>query len=149
MTKSTSNTQAQDTGMMLALTYKILFLSTAVTIYLANMLSPGSVVLGTMSLTPLWAVVLSSGVVSLIATLVLPFLNRFERQRDNELSPAEMMAFYFAINFVSLWLITRASDVFGLGLSSWLVTLVLALIVNLIQGVAMVATLKLRQRVSL
>lgn len=137
----TSNPQ-----MVVFLTYLTLLGVNAAVIYLAHLLFPTMVVLGTVSLTVGWAVALAASKLALINTFALPWLTQWELSRKKELSPAEMIGVYLVINFLGLWAISRFADVFGLGLSSWLVVLVLAAVLDVIQGAAMMTLEKILRR---
>jgi hypothetical protein len=53
------------------------------------------------------------------------------------------MLTYFAINIVALWEITRFAENLGLGVSSWVVVILLAAALDWAQGMAMMAAGKL------
>lgn len=126
-------------GMMLFLTYVIVTVVSAVVIYLANKFFPEAVVLGTMSLSVGWAIALSAGKLGLVTTFASAFFNEFELRRGKLLSPSEMIAGYFVVNVATLWFISRFAEVFGLGLSSWVVVLALAFVADMLQGMAVMA----------
>lgn len=132
--------------MILVITYFILFAVNSLVIYLANLWFPQNVVLGTQSLSPTWALFLSMGVLSLINTFAIPFMNQYEKSRKQPLTPKDWMLAYFAINFVGLWLVTRAAEQLGLGITSWVIAAILAGVLDLAQGAAMMQLEKLRTR---
>ncbi len=131
--------------MIITATYVIMYIVNAPILYLANMLFPEQVVLGTATLSLMWAVVLSMSALSLILTLLIPFLHEIERKLDRDLTMQEWIGAYLAINFGGIWLISRFSEQFGLGVSSWLVVLGLAVVMNLVQGVTMMQFEKFRK----
>lgn len=131
--------------MIITATYVIMYIVNAPILYLANMLFPEQVVLGTATLSLMWAVVLSMSALSLILTLLIPFLHEIERKLDRDLTMQEWIGAYLAINFGGIWLISRFSEQFGLGVSSWLVVLGLAVVMNLVQGVIMMQFEKFRK----
>ncbi len=53
------------------------------------------------------------------------------------LTTAHWMAGYLAINFVGLWVISRFSEQFGLGISAWWIVLILAAVLDFVQGMGM------------
>ncbi len=124
-------------GMIFVMIYFILFAVNAVVIYFANMMFPDKVVLSTMSLSSNWSVLLSAGKLALIATFLMPFFTEWEIRRKRVLSPAEWMGGYLLVNAAALWCITRFSEVFGLGVTSWVVVVVLAAVIDFAQGMAM------------
>lgn len=136
---------ANNPGMIFVLTYIILMATTAGVIYLANMWFPQYVVLGTMSMTPMWAICLTASKLALLGTFALPFLTEFELHRKKELSSTEMMIAYLVINFFAVWGVTRFSEIYGMGVTSWVVVLALAAALDIVQGIAMVMFEKVRK----
>ena len=124
-------------GMVLVTSYFVLFAVNALVIYLANIYFPQYVVLGTFNINLPWSIFHSMGTLALINILVIPFIQEIEKWKGRMLTPMEWMIKYFVVNFVGVWVITRFSEQFGLGVSSWLVVLVLAVVLDLVQGVAM------------
>lgn len=143
-TKTTPSTN--DPGIILVITYSILFTINSLVIYLANLWFPHHVVLGTQSLSPIWALFLSMGFLSLINTFAIPFMNQYEKSRKQPLTPKDWITAYFVLNFIGLWLVTRAAEQLGLGITSWLVAAILAVILDVFQGIAMIQVEKLRLR---
>lgn len=131
-------------GKFMALTFVILLAVNALIIHLANAWYPESIVLGTATLTRFWAVVLSSAVISLVATFTMPFVQDFEKTIKRPWAPHEMMAIYLAVNFVTVWLLTRVSQTFGLGVTSWMVVLWLSVAMDVLQGAVMVSVEKMK-----
>jgi len=136
--------KSKNPGMEFNIFFLTMFIVNGAVIGLANMFFPSNVVLGTMSLSYGWALIISSLILSLIVMLALPFIVQLELNRKKDLNPGEMMAAYFIINFVSIWLITRAAEIFGLGVSSWYVVLALAFVLDMVQGLAITNIQKLR-----
>ena len=85
------------------------------------------------------------GALALIDTLALPFAREAERHLGRMLTYQEWMLKYFVLNFVSIWIITRFSEQFGLGISSWTVAVALALVLDIAQGVVMMVVEQLRK----
>lgn len=142
----TKNEEGQNPGILFVMMFVIIMAVNAVIIHLANGMYPTQVVLGTISLSYFWALMLSSGVLSLLTTFAFPFISDFARQMRHMLSPIEMIVVYFVVNFVGLWFVTRVSQVFGLGVSSWMVVLVLAAVLDFVQGMAMMLLEKVRTK---
>jgi signal transduction histidine kinase len=136
----------QNPGIMLVISYTVLLLVSALVIVLGNMVAPAQVVLGTVTIPFAWAVFHAAGKVALVATLFIPFVNEYERQRGKALTSTDWMGIYFVINFVTLWLITRVPDQFGLGVSSWVIVAALSLALTVVQGIAMMQFEKSRQK---
>lgn len=145
-TAETSRPPLQSPGMMFVMSFFAMALANGLVLWAAHTSLPESIVLGTISLNKIWALVLPSATLSLIGMLALPFLSELENRRKKTLSPVEMTLAYFLINFVSVWLLTRFSEVFGLGVTSWVIVLGLAVALDIIQGVVMVSLQKIRLR---
>lgn len=136
----------ENQGMIQVYSYFILFVVNALVIYFANLWFPMNVVLGTMSISQPWAIILTAGALALIGTLLIPFFNEWEMRRRKILSAGEWMLGYLFINFVGLWLLTRASEIFGMGVTSWVVLLILAIIMDILQGIGMMSLESKRQK---
>lgn len=137
MSKQITAILKENHGMVLVFSYGTLFAVNALVIYFANMWFPMNVVLGTISISLLWAVVLSAGALALINTLSIPFFHQWEMQRNRVLNSTEWMIGYFFVNCIGIWLITRVAEIFGMGVSSWVVIIFLALTLDILQGTAM------------
>lgn len=131
-------------GITLVATYVVLLIVNIGVIYAANGFFPNQVVLGTFSMNTFWAALHSMAALSLVATFAIPFFHELEKRRGHMLTPKEWMIYYFLLNAVAVWLITRASDQFGLGVSSWFVVVSLAVVFDLVQGAAMMQLEKFR-----
>lgn len=136
--------QKSSDGVILVVSYLVLFVVNSIVIYLAHMLFPSLVVLGTRSLSLVWAISLSMGVLSLINTFAIPLVRVYENERKRMFSTNEWMIAYFLLNFGGVWLIARGSAQLGLGITSWVVALVLAVVFDLVQGVVMMKLEKMR-----
>jgi hypothetical protein len=132
-------------GMMLVLTYFALLATNIMVLYLAQMWFPQYIVLGTLSLTAMWALCMSMAKLALINTFAIPFFTEWEHRRGKLLSSMDWMAGYFLVNFLGLWLITRYPVQYGLGVTSWMVIAVLALVLDLVQGMVMMKLEKWRK----
>ncbi|MBI5151300.1 MAG: hypothetical protein HZA34_01870 [Candidatus Pacebacteria bacterium] len=137
MAKPKTNNLPFVPGMMTPISYGLLFAANGLVISLANTWFPQYVVLGTVNISALWAVLLSAGVLALIGTLTMPFFQEYESRRGRMLSDKEWMVGYLVVNFVGVWLVARVSEIFGLGVTSWMVVLGLAAVLDLVQGFVM------------
>lgn len=124
-------------GIMIIMSYLVLFACNFLAIYFANLLFPTNVVLGTFALTPFWALMLSAGKLSIIGLLVMLLVPYREWKTKKDFSPMDWMKLYFVVNTLSVYLITRFAEIYGLGVSSWIVVLVLAALMDIVQGVSM------------
>ena len=134
------------TGMVFVVTFFLLFAVNALVLFVANMFFPAMIVLGTMSLTLPWSIAHSMGALALIGTLIIPFVRKYEINREKMFNSAEWMLAYFLINLAGVWLIARFPDQFGLGISSWLVAVALAVVLDFVSGMAMMRLEKYRSK---
>lgn len=134
----------QNTGIILVITYFVLLVVNILTVYLAHIIFPDQVVLGTEFISLPWALLHSMGLLSLIGTFAIPFFHEKERIMGRMLNSKEWMIGYFVLNFISIWVIARFAEQLGLGIRSWLVALVLALILDFVQGISMMKLEKIR-----
>lgn len=124
-------------GMIMVISYAAMAVANGAVLYLAYAFFPSYIVLGNMSLTAMWALCLSIGKLTLVGTFAIPFFNQWEESRGKLLTSQDWMVGYFLINFVTLYLITRYSQVFGFGVTSWAVLALLALVMDMVQGMVM------------
>jgi len=140
-----ANYKNSETGIVLVISYVLMFVTNFAVIYLGNMFFPKNIVLGTMSLTPIWSIALSMGVLTLIDTFAIPIVRVIENIRKRMFSTVDWMVAYFLINFVGVWLVARGAEQLGMGITSWVVALILALILDFVQGVVMMQLEKLKK----
>lgn len=129
-----SNPNAQ-----MSITFFLIWLVNVLVIGLANVVFPNNIVLGTMSLSYYMALLLSSGVLAWVATLVLPLFTEIEIHKQMVLTPQHWMLGYLIINVVSLWVLARLAEAIGLGISSWVYVLGMAAVLDFVQGMVMMA----------
>lgn len=97
---------------------------------------PQQVVLGTMSMDSWWAAAHSGGVLAIINLFVLFAVSGLFNKGGRSLSIPTWVASFFVSNLAAIWLITRAADQFGWGVSSWVVVLLLAVVFAVFHSVA-------------
>jgi len=141
---TTKKIENNNTGIILVVTYIVLFVVNSIIILLANTFFPLLAVLGTVHISETWAIIHSVGALTLINTFAIPFVREYEKRSNKMFGSKEWMGFYFVINFLGIWLVTRFADQLGFGVSSWLVILVLALVLDLIQGIVMMQVENIR-----
>lgn len=139
---SKEKVQAQH-GLMMFYTFLILFAVNSLVIMIANKLFPTHVVLGTYSISYWWALYHSIFKLTVIAVFVMPFITFYEWKNNVMFTPKQWMLTYFVVNIVSIWEITRFAENLGLGVSSWLVVVLLAVALDWVQGMAMMAAGKM------
>ncbi len=128
---------SNNAGLVLVKSFLVMFVVNTVVVLLAHLVFPTYVVLGTGSLSVVWALALSMGILSIVDTFTIPFVRVFENYRKHMFSTVEWMVLYFVINFAGIWLISRGAEQLGLGVQSWIVVLVLAVVLDMAQGMAM------------
>jgi len=144
--RSSASTNTKVSVTTLVNTFLVMLAVNAAVAYLANLFFPNMVVLGTYSISKLWAVLYSMGALAVINTAALPFMYKLEEWKGRPLTSMEWMFQYFVLNFSAVYVLTRLSEVFGMGVSSWLVVAVFALVVDMAQGMAMMQYAKLQQK---
>lgn len=121
----------------MASTFFVSLLLNSLVIIIANALFPVQVVLGNANSNLWWSVFHSMVMLSLIVTLTVPLFEWKQKMLGRVLTTKEWMMGYLAINFVGVWVITRFSEQFGLGISGWWVGLLLAVAFDFVQGLGM------------
>ena len=137
--------KSQETGIALSVSFVVLFLTNVFGIYIANMFYPKMVVLGTFGLTSYEALLLGAGTLAVMNTLLMPLFHMYENSRKKMLSSMEWMIGYAVMNVVALWLISRVPTIFGVGVSSWMSLVALALVLDFIQGLGMMGLEKFKK----
>lgn len=130
----------------MVVTYIVIFLVNSIVLLLANYIFPQFVALGTATTSKTWAIIQSMGILALVNFLVIPFVREFERRRKKIFTSKEWMILYFLVNTASLWIIARFAFYLGFGISSWMVAAGLAIVLGVLQGVAMMQVEKLRAK---
>lgn len=133
-------------SLILVWSYIALFIVNTVVIFLASVIFPLYVVLGTFNLTTSWSLIHSMTLLALANVFVIPFVREYEHRAGKMFTNNQWMAVYFVINFIGIWLIARFADQVGFGISSWLVAAVLALVLNIVQAIVMMGLEKFRAK---
>lgn len=111
----------------------------SIVIWLATNLFPNQVVLGNANSSLGWAIFHSMIMLSLIGTLAIPLFEYWQGLKGKMLTGKDWMIGYLVIDFVAIWVISRFSEQFGLGISAWWVGLLLAIVLDFAQGLGMMA----------
>lgn len=135
-----------DTGMIWIISFLVLWVVNAVVIHLANMWFPAFIELGTENHSYLSAVLVSSGVLAVIGVFAIPFVHFYEAKRGKLVTPTEWTLIYFLVNTAAIWIIARVALLTGLGISSWMVAVALGLVLDVVQGAAMMGVEKVRTK---
>jgi len=104
-------------------------------LYLANALFPSHVVLGTNQFSSLQGLFYSMLVFTLIAVGSIPITEYIAILQKKTLKTMDWMVIFFFVNVVGIWLVARFAEQLGLGISSWLVAVALAVVFDIAQGV--------------
>jgi len=123
-------------------TFFVSFVLNSLVILIANTLFPAQVVLGNANSNLWWAVFHSMVMLTLIGTLAVPLFEWKQKMLGRALTTKEWMIGYLVINFVGVWVITRFSEQFGLGISGWWVGLLLAVAFGFVQSKGMMIVYK-------
>lgn len=137
MAKKKTKTLIVDEAMsarQLTVAFVSMFIGNALIIYFANMVFPQHVVLGTNVFSPISALFYSMVVFTLITIGFIPVIEEVSRQMNQRLDNLSWMVMYFFINAGALWLVARFAEQLGLGISSFVVAVILALIFDTVQG---------------
>jgi hypothetical protein len=126
-------TTSSTTSREMALMYLVTFGVNAAVLYAANMMFPKNVVLGNMSLSAPWAILLSSGALAVFSILAVPVIE-YAQEKMGPFSMTHWILGYLVINFAGIWLVSRYAEQFGFGISAWWVGLILAGITDFLQG---------------
>lgn len=128
--------QTMSSPTQLGAVFLVMFVVNSIVMYLANMFFPYMVVLGNARYTAVSALLVSMFALTLILTLATPIIERVAAAANAKLEMMHWIGLYMLLNIVSLWTIARYAEVFGLGIASWGVVVVLAFVMNLLQGLA-------------
>jgi hypothetical protein len=126
-------------GLNMIYSFITLMVTNVLVLMIANAIAPNQVVLGTYAISYWWAIYHSMFKLSVVSVFVMPLVTLYEWKNKTTFTPKQWMMTYFVVNTVVLWEITRFAENLGLGVSSWVVLLVLAAVFNFVQGMAMLA----------
>lgn len=110
------------------------FIANAIVFYLANRLFPTQLVLGTHLLTPFAALMYANFVFTLLLVGATPVIEAVAEQTQTKLKDMHWMGLYFVINTAALWFVARFAEQLGLGIASWLVAVLVAIVLDFVQG---------------
>lgn len=104
-----------------------------VALYVVSLVFPNSLVIGNAQLAPVYALAISSLVLTLLLSLVGPAINSLKIKIKGN---AKLSIVYTLVNIVSLWIIARGANYTGLGISSFYVAIALGLLLSVLQYIA-------------
>ncbi len=122
------------TPMQLVAMFGSLFVTNALVLAGVNWLFPTQLVLGTNLLSPFWALLYATGVLTLIIVGLVPVIELLAAQLRLKISDMQWMALYMVINIGALWIVGRFAEIVGLGVASWLVVVLVSVVLNMVQG---------------
>ena len=110
----------------------IMAVANAIVIYLASLLFPMLVVLGNDKVPNILALLFTALLLTLILSLVAPVLKILKLKVTGDLS---INTTYGIANIAGLWILGRLASFIGLGISSFVVAIVLGVILSIVQFV--------------
>lgn len=135
---STAPKQRSLSFLQLVVMFVTLFIANAIVLYLANLIFPTSVVLGN-HVNDMWsALFMSTLVLTIVNVGATPIVEMVSHWMHWAPSNRDWMILFFVINAVTLWVLGRMAEMIGIGFSSWFVVVVLAAILDLVQGFVVV-----------
>jgi hypothetical protein len=76
-------------------------------------------------------------VFTLIAVGATPIIEHMADSSGKKLKELDWIMLYFVVNAVGIWVVARFAEQLGLGISSWLVVVALAVVIDIVQGLSM------------
>ncbi|MGD9129139.1 MAG: hypothetical protein PVJ09_01460 [Candidatus Woesebacteria bacterium] len=125
------------TAKQLTVMFGLFLLVHSVIIYVASMWFKEAVILGTHVFSPIAALVNSMITFTLIVVAATPVIEFISEQLKIKLTCLHWSVLHFFINAGALWLVARFAEQLGMGISSWKVVVVLALVFDLAQALLM------------
>lgn len=122
------------TAKQLSITFVVWMLAHTTIFFLANRFFPEAVALGTDQFSTWQALLFSMLVLTLITVGFIPLVEMIASSAKRSLSAMDWMVTYFVINTAAIWVVARFAEQLGMGISSWVVAVVLALVIDAVQG---------------
>lgn len=110
--------------------WALIWFTNAAVLYLASLIFPSWVVFGNVTLPGGIALVITSLILTLLLTQVMPAIKALKLKIEGEI---QMGLIYGVVNIVGLWLWARGAVYTGFGISSVWVAITLGVILTLIQ----------------
>lgn len=110
--------------------YVVIGVVNAIAIYLTPSFLADSVVLGTSTVPPVVAAIISGVLLTLVVSLVDPLMKQAKLKVTNELLWG---AIYGIVNIIAVWVIARGAVYTGMGITSFFVAVVLGIVLMLLQ----------------
>jgi hypothetical protein len=105
-------------------------------IFAADIIAGPMVALGTHMLSPLRALVQSMLIFTVLVVAAMPSIEALAGSFKMKLQTMHWMVIYFFVNAACLWAVTRFAEMLGLGVASWQIIAILAIVLDVAQGFA-------------
>jgi len=112
-----------------------LFISNSLVTYLAHLIFPTHVVLGTHQIDAWSGLFMAMAILSVVDVGATPVIQLTSDTLNLKLANRDWMILYFVINTVTIWFIGRLAEMVGLGISSWFVAVLLSLVMTGVQTI--------------
>lgn len=133
-----TTTQRSLSFLQLIVMFVVLFVVNSIVVYIANLLFPSNVVLGNHMIDMWSALFMSMLVLTVINVGAIPVIEMVGHGMRWTPSNRDWMVLFFFINAVALWILGRMAEMIGIGFSSWFVVVLLAAVLDVIQGLVVV-----------
>jgi hypothetical protein len=110
------------------------FVVNTVTVAAASQVLKDQVVLGTHMISPLMGLLQSMTVFTLLTIGAMPVIELISGMFKMKLQSMHWMAIYLVVNAAALWVTVRFAEMLGVGISSWMIVVLLAAIMDYLQG---------------
>jgi len=80
----------------------------------------------------------------LLSIGAVPVVEWLSEKRESRLTENKWMLVWFVVNFFSFWIVARFAELLGMGVSSWRMVAVLALIMDVLQASVMDVVVSLK-----
>lgn len=132
--KNTSGPVTATTAGQLSVMFVLTVAFAIITVFLANVFLPKQVVLGNNIFSPGAALIYSAITYGLLSVGAVPVVEWLSEKKETRLTENKWMLVWLVVNFFAFWIVARFAELLGMGISSWRVVAVLALIMDVLQA---------------
>lgn len=125
----------------LLLMYLGFFLAQSIVVYIANMIAPKQVVLGTHFYSPLHSLLQSVAIITVLIIAAVPMVELLAEQIRVKLTASYWFVITAVVNIAVIWFIARFAEMLGFGIASYMVAVVLGIVFSIVQGFLMMKVL--------
>jgi hypothetical protein len=136
MPKAATMSMPKLTGKQLGGMFLVFLAIHMVVIYFANKWYPESVVLGNHFFSPMTGLLYAMIPFTLLTVAAVPIVEHLTDTTKWKMTDWHWPVLYLVVNASGLWFLARFAEWLGMGLSSWMVVVVLAVIMDILQGFA-------------